>query len=226
MLGTVVNTVAILIGGGIGLLLKKGLSKRVSEGIMTGIGLVVMYIGISGSLEGKKTLVAVLSIAIGGALGSWWNIDGALERLGDYAAKKMGGSEGTFAAGFVNATLVFCVGAMAVVGSMQSGLNGDHATLFAKALIDGISACVFASALGAGVLLSAVSVLLYQGAITLLAGVLQPVLTEAAVAEMTCVGSLLIVAIGLNMIGVSKIKTANYLPAIFLPIVLVLIPVL
>lgn len=227
MLGTIVNAAAILVGGGVGLLLKKGLPARISDVIMGGVGLVVLYIGVSGSLSGENVLIAVLSIVAGGALGAWIDLDHALNRLGARAQAAFagrGGAQGggsAFAQGFVSASLLFCVGAMAVVGSLQSGLTGDHATLFAKALIDGVSAMVFASAMGAGVLLSAVAVFAYQGAITLLASLLAPVLSDVAVAEMTCVGSLLIVGIGLNLLGVTKLKLANYLPAVFLPLLLV-----
>ena len=235
MLGTIVNAGAVVLGGGLGLLLKKGLPARISEAIMGGVGLVVLYIGVSGALAGENVLVAVLSVVLGGALGAWMDIDAALNRLGARAqaafaggggksgASGVGGAGGgsRFAEGFVSASLLFCVGAMAVVGSLQSGLTGEHSTLFAKALIDGVSAMVFASAMGAGVLLSAAAVLLYQGAITLLASLLAPVLSDAAVAEMTCAGSLLIVGIGLNLLGLTKLKLANYLPAVFLPLLLV-----
>lgn len=225
MLGTIVNAAAILAGGCLGLLLKKGLPERISSTIMGGVGLAVVYIGISGALEGQNTLVAVLSIVVGAALGSWIDIDRGLNRLGDraQAAFSKNSKGGSFAEGFVSATLLFCVGAMAVVGSLQSGLAGDHSTLFAKSLLDGISSMVFASTLGAGVLLSAVAVFVYQGSITLLAQVVAPVLSDAVVAEMTCVGSLLIIGIGLNMLGVTKLKLANYLPAIFLPILFLLV---
>ena len=223
MLGTIVNAAAIVAGGIVGLLLKKGLPERMSAAIMGGVGLAVVYIGVSGALEGQTTLVAVLSIVIGAALGSWLDIDRGLNWLGDRAQAafaRNGSGDNRFAEGFVSASLLFCVGAMAVVGSLQSGLSGDHGTLFAKSLLDGISSMVFASTLGAGVLLSAVAVFVYQGAITLLAQVVAPVLSDAIVAEMTCVGSLLIIGIGLNMLGVTKLKLANYLPAIFLPLLL------
>ena len=220
LLGTVVNAAAILIGGAIGLLLRNGLPDRISDAVMSGVALTVLYVGVSGSLEGEKTLVAILSIVVGGAIGTWVNIDKGLNKLGTFAQKKLSGNQegSTFAEGFINASLVFCVGAMAVVGSLQSGLTGNHEVLFAKALLDGISSAVYAAALGSGVLLSALPVFLYQGAITLLAGLLSPVLSEDVVAEMTCVGSLLIIGIGLNMLKVTKLKLANYLPAIFLPI--------
>jgi len=220
MLGTIVNALAIVAGGIVGLLLKKGLPERISSAIMGGVGLAVLYIGIDGALAGENTLVAVLSIVVGAAIGALINIDKGLNLLGEkaQAAFKKDGTDSTFAEGFVSASLLFCVGAMAVVGSLQSGLVGDHSTLFAKSLLDGISAMIFASTLGAGVLLSAVAVFLYQGAITMLSSLLAPVLSDAVVAEMTCVGSLLIIGIGLNMLNITKLKLANYLPAIFLPI--------
>ena len=222
MLGAIVNFFAILAGGTVGLLLKKGLPQRISDTIMGGVALIVLYIGIDGTLQGQETLVAILSIVIGGALGAWIDIDRGLNWLGDYAQRKLAANaEGsTFAEGFVSASLLFCVGAMAVVGALQSGLSGNHEVQFAKALIDGVTAIVFASTLGAGVLLSAVAVLVYQGGITLLAGLLAPVLSDAVVAEMSCVGSLLIIGIALNMLNLTKLKLANYLPAIFLPILL------
>ena len=223
MLGTIVNVIAVLIGGTVGLLLKKGLPERISDTIMGGVALIVLYIGIDGTLQGQETLVAILSIVIGGALGAWIDIDRGLNWLGDFAQRKLAANSGegsTFAEGFVSASLLFCVGAMAVVGALQSGLSGNHEVQFAKALIDGVTAIVFASTLGAGVLLSAAAVLVYQGGITLLAGLLAPVLSDAVVAEMSCVGSLLIIGISLNMLGLTKLKLANYLPAIFLPILL------
>lgn len=221
MLGTLVNAAAIIVGGCIGLLLKKGFPERISDAVMSAVGLCVLYIGISGSLAGQKTLVAILSMVIGVLIGTLLDIDRGLNRLGDYAQKKLtkGGDSG-FAEGFVSASLLFCVGAMAVVGSLESGLRNDHSTQFAKALLDGISSIVFASTFGPGVLLSSIAVLVYQGAITLLAGALAPVLSEAVIAEMSCVGSLLIVGIGLNMLKLTKLKLANFLPAIFLPILL------
>lgn len=224
MLGTIVNVIAVLLGGGIGLLLKKGFPQRIADTLMQGAGLVVVYIGISGALQGEKTLVAVVSIFVGAALGSLIDIDKWFNRLGDKAQQLLTRNQdaegNTFAQGFVNASLLFCIGAMAVVGSLQSGLVGDHSTLFAKSIIDGVSSVVFASTMGPGVLLSALAVFLYQGAITVLAQFLAPLLTEAIVAEMTCVGSLLIIAIGLNLLNLTKIKVANFLPAIFLPILL------
>ena len=222
MLGTVVNFFAVLAGGAIGLLLKKGIPERISRTLMDGVALVVLYIGIKGVMEGSKILVIILSVFLGGAIGSVIDIDKGMNRLGDFAQRKISGrGEGSkFAEGFVSASLLFCIGAMAVVGSLQSGLSGNHEILFAKALIDGVTAVILASTLGAGVLLSAVPVLVYQGLITCLAQVLSPVLATDVVQEMNCVGSLLIIGISLNMLKLTKLKLANFLPAIFLPIAL------
>lgn len=225
MLGTIVNTAAILVGGGIGLLLKKGLSQKLSEAIMTGLALVCLYIGISGALKGANPLITTLSIVVGGVVGTLCNLDGGINKLAHKLETKLAGNgdtEGRFAEGFITATLLFCVGAMGVVGSLNSGLSGDHSLLFTKSLLDGVSALVFASTFGAGVLLSAICVFVYQGAITLLASLVAPLLSAATIAEMTCIGSLLIIAIGLNMLKVTKIKIMNYILAVFLPILLCL----
>lgn len=221
MLGTIVNTAAILAGGGIGLLLKKGFNEKLSDAIMTGLALVCLYIGIEGALKGANALITTLSIVIGGVVGTLLDLDGGINKLAHKLEGKLvkgDKSDGRFGEGFVTATLLFCVGAMAVVGALNSGLSGDHSLLFTKSLLDGVSAIVFASAFGVGVLLSAACVLVYQGAITLLASLVAPLLPAATIAEMTCIGSLLIIAIGLNMLKVTKIKVMNYIIAVFLPI--------
>ncbi len=220
MLGTIVNAAAILAGGAIGLLLKKGLSQRMSDIIMSGLALCVIYIGIDGCLEGANALIPVISIVLGAIIGTLLDLQGCLERLGQSIQRRFAGADesSTFAKGLVTASLLFCVGAMAMVGSLQSGLAGDHSTLFTKALIDGISALIFSASLGVGVLFSAVFVFVYQGAITLLAQVLAPVFCDGAIAEMTCVGSLLIIGIGLNMLGVTKLRLMNYVPGVFVAI--------
>ncbi len=223
MTGTLVNVAAVLVGGLIGLLLHKGLPERIAAAMMTGVGLCVLYIGIDGCLAGENMLVAVFSVVIGAVVGELLNIDGAVKRLGEAVEKRFRKEDGkgpSLAQGFVSASLLFCVGTMAIVGPLQSGLTGNHETQFVKAVLDAISATVFTATLGAGVLLSAVSVLLYQGAITLLAHAVEPYLTTAVVAEMTCVGSLLIVGLALNLLNITKIKVANFLPAVVLPCVL------
>lgn len=218
MLGTIVNTLAILAGCGIGLLLKRGINAKVTDAIMKGISLCVIYIGIDGMLEGGKTLAVIIAMALGAAIGTLLDLNGKMEKLGKVIEGRISGGGAGIAQGFVTASLIYCVGAMAVVGSLQSGLNGDHSMLYTKALLDGISAMVLTASLGAGVGLSAASVFVYQGALTLLAGLIAPVLSDEVVAEMTCVGSILIAALGLNMLGVTKLKVMDYVPAIFIVI--------
>lgn len=218
MLGTIVNTLAILAGCAIGLLLKRGINEKVTDAIMKGISLCVIYIGIDGMLEGSKTLAVIIAMALGAAIGTLLDLNGKMEKLGKMIEGRISNGDAGIAQGFVTASLIYCVGAMAVVGSLQSGLNGDHSMLYTKALLDGISAMVLTASLGAGVGLSAASVFVYQGALTLLAGLIAPVLSDAVVAEMTCVGSILIAALGLNMLGVVKLKVMDYVPAIFIVI--------
>ncbi len=224
MLGTIVNCAAVVAGGLLGMIIKKGISEKMGGSIMHALALCVMYIGISGAMEGENVLITILSLAIGTVIGEGIDLDKYLNSFANGLENKIKGKnadgDNTTARGFVSASLLFCVGAMTVVGSLQSGLSGNHETLFAKSLIDGIAAMVLSSTMGIGVVLSALFVLVYQGAITLCAGFLEPILTETAVAEMSCVGSLLIVGISLNMLGVTKLKLMNYIPAIFIPIIL------
>ena len=219
MLGTLVNTSAVILGGTIGVLIKKGINKNISDLIMKGVALCVMYIGVTGSLKGKNTLVAILSIAVGAVIGGLIDFDKHLNNFAVKLENKFSKDEtSSIAEGFVTASLLFCVGAMAIVGSLQSGLTGNHEMIYTKSLLDFITSIVLASSLGVGVIISSVFVFVYQGAITLLAGVLSPVLAQSTINEITCVGSLLIIGLSLNMLGVTKLKIMNYIPSIFLPI--------
>ena len=222
MIGTLVNTLAAVVGGLLGSLLKKGIPERFADLVQKGLALCVLYIGIKGSLVGTNTLVTILSLVLGAILGELLDIDGAIERLGAWAQRKLSRGGSRLGEGFVTASLLFCVGSMAVVGSLQSGLTGNHETIFTKSMLDFVSAIILASSLGLGVCLSGAFVLVYQGAIVLLARWAAPVLSDYVVAEMSCAGSLLIVALGLNMLGVTKLKVGNLLPAMFLPIILCL----
>ena len=225
MLGTIVNSITVIAGALIGLLFKKGLPKKLTDAVMTGIALCTIYIGISGCLEGKNPLITVISIAVGAVIGTALNLDGRLLSLGESLEKKLkkpGEEKISLAEGFVSSSLLFCVGAMAIMGSLQSGLAGNHQTLYTKSVMDFISSIVFASSLGIGVLFSSVAVFVYQGTITLAASFLSPLLETTTVAEMTCTGSLLLIALGLNLLGITKIKIMNYIPAIFMPILLCL----
>lgn len=222
LLGSLVNSVAIVVGGGVGLALKKGLSERLGTAVMNALALCVLYIGISGTLKGENILIAILSMVFGTLIGEGFELDKKINQLGDTIESKVSspGEGVSVSEGFVTASLLFCVGAMAIVGSLQSGLTGNHDTLFAKALIDGIAAIIMASSLGIGVLLSGGLVLVYEGGITLFANFLAPVLTTSVINEMTCVGSLLIIGLSLNMLKVTELKIMNYAPAVFIPIIL------
>ncbi len=223
MLGTIVNVIAVLAGSMLGLLFKKGLPKNFSNTIMNGLALCVMYIGISGALSGENTLILILSMVIGAIIGSLLKLDTRIHALGDkLQARFSKGGESTIAEGFVTSTLLFCVGAMSIVGSLQSGLTGDHSTIYTKSLIDFTSAIILTSQLGIGVAFSVLPLFIYQGSIVLLASVLSPVLSSTVIAEMSCVGYVIIVGLSLNMLGLTKIKVMDYIPAIFLPILLCL----
>ena len=222
MIGVFANTATIIIGSIIGILIKKGLSERIANVMTTATALAVLYIGIDGMLNGENTLILVLSMVIGGVIGTLLNLDGHLESLGNKIENKFSNGNGKIAEGFVSATLLFCVGAMTIVGSLQSGLSGNHEMLFTKSILDLISSIVLASTLGWGVMLAAVSVFAIQGSIVLLAQAVEPFLSTAVIAEMTCAGSVLILALALNMLDITKIKLMNFVPAIFIPIVLCL----
>lgn len=231
MTGVLVNVATVLLGGGIGLLLKKGIPERVSQAVMTAIGLCTVYIGIDGALEGGNTIVLIVSMALGTVAGTLIDIDGKIEKLGTFIEKKASKKESgklNIAQGFMTASLLFCIGAMTIVGSLNAGLNGDNKLLFTKSVLDLISSCMLASTLGIGVLFAALFVLVYQGGLVLLAGLLQNVLTDAAlVAEITCAGSVMIIGLGLNILGVTKLKVANYLPALlFVPLIYYLVGLL
>lgn len=220
MIGTLINCLAIVLGSSLGLLLRRGMKENISKTVMQGIGLSVILIGVMGAIKTQNTLLVILSMVIGGVVGALIDIDAKMNRLGAWAQSKLSRSqdeENTFAKGFVTASLVYCVGAMAVVGALDSGIRGDHSTLIAKAALDGVTAVIFSSSLGIGVMLSTVPVLVYQGAIALLGGAIAPLLSDAVVTEMSAVGGLLIMGIGINMLLDKDIKVANLLPAILIP---------
>ena len=220
MVGVIINVAAVLAGGTLGLLLGGRVPQRLRETIMQGLALCILLIGAQGALETANVLAVIVCMVAGGLLGETLDIEKRLESLGALAERKFahGGQNGRFAQGFITASLLFCVGAMAVVGSLNAGLTGDNSTLIAKAALDLVTAVFFAAALGPGVLLAAAAVLVYQGAIALMAGWIAPVLTDAIVTEMSAVGGLLIMGLSFNMLGMAKIRVGNLLPAIFLPI--------
>ncbi len=224
MLGAIINAALIVAGALVGLLVRRGVPQKYSDTIMKGLGLCVMYIGIDGALKGENTLVLIVATVIGAVIGELVDLDGKVKKLGDKLQAKFSKKDAnsSFSEGFVTSTLLFCSGAMAVVGALESGLVGNHETQITKGVIDCVSSVIFASTMGAGVIFSALAVLLYQGAFTLLAVWMAPVLTDYAIAEISCAGSVILIGLSLNMLGVTKIKVMNYLPAIFVPIILCL----
>lgn len=219
MIATIVNSLAILIGGFIGISLKKGIPEKISATVMQGLALCVLYIGISGALKGQNVMLIIISVVLGSLVGEAIDIEEKLRSLGEVIENKFKGKKGKISEGFVTASLLFCVGAMAIVGSLESGLSGEHKTLFAKSILDGVSSIIFASSLGIGVIFSAFSVLLYQGTITLGASFLTLLLTPNVINDITSIGSLLIIGLSINMLKIGNIKVANLLPAVFIPII-------
>ncbi len=218
MLGTIVNAAAIIIGGLLGVFLRKGIPDSYKSTIMQGLGLCVFIIGLSGAFKSQNLLLMIFSIVLGSIIGEALAIEDKLERLGSWLEKNTGKGEGTVAKGFVTASLIYCVGAMAIVGSLESGLTGNHETLFAKSLIDGISSIIFASTMGIGVAFSALAVFVYQGILTITAVFMKPFLIESVIAEMSAIGGLLIMGIALNILELKRIKVGNMLPAVLIPI--------
>jgi len=218
MFGVIVNVITVILGSCIGLLLKKGIPERVSAAAMTGLGACTLYIGISGSLCGENVLIVIASVVMGVIAGTLLNIDEAINRLAQKVETRFrkDGQKVSVAEGIVSATLLFCVGSMTVTGSIQAGLTGDNSVLITKATLDFVSSMMLASSLGVGVLLSSVAVFIIQGGLVLLAGLIEPFMSTGAINEMTCIGSILIIMIGTNLMGITKIKVADFLPAILL----------
>lgn len=230
MSGVLVNVATVVIGSLIGLIFKKGISEKYTDAVMRGIGLCTLMIGIQGTLKGENQLVAIIAMVLGAIVGTAINIDGKLNGVGDFLSGKLKKSDAdkvSIAEGFVTASLLFCVGAMTIIGSLESGLKGDHTTIFTKSILDLFSSCMLSASLGIGVIFAAIFVFIFQGALVLMAGLLEPLLSDSAVAEITCVGSLMILALGFNLTGIAKFKVANYFPAlIFAPLVSYLFEIL
>ncbi len=224
--GVIVNTVTVIIGSLVGLLLKKQIPEKLTNAVMTAIGLCTIAIGVTGVIKGQNQLVMIISLVFGAAVGTLIDIDGKLSTLGDKLQSKQKNKKGekaegsTFSQGFVTASLLFCVGAMTLVGSMNAGISGDNEMLYTKSVLDLISSSMLAASLGIGVLCSASFVLVFQGALVALSMLLGSFLNDFAVSELICAGSVMITALGLNLIGVTKIKVANLLPGlVFVPFV-------
>ena len=216
MLGVLVNSVAVLIGGLIGLIFKSKISDKVSKPVMVGLGVCVLYIGISGSLQGENILIAISAIVLGIITGTVLNIDDNINKLANKVEQKFKKEDSceSLSEGFVTATLLFCIGAMTITGSIQAGLANDNSILITKAILDFVSAIMLAASLGRGVLLSSISLLITQGLLVILSSIIAPYINDTVINEITCVGSLIIILIGTNLMGITKVKVADFLPAI------------
>lgn len=221
MLGTIVNALAIFAGALLGLLFSRGIPENYKEIILNGVGLSVLLIGVKSALVSDSLMIVIFSVIIGAVIGEALKIEKKLESLGKFLESKVSSKSSdtsSFARGFVTASLVFCVGSMAIVGSLESGLTGNHQTLFAKSILDGVTSIIFASTMGLGVMFSGVAVFLYQGLITVTAVFMKSFLVPETIEQMTSVGGLLIMAIGFNMLKITTIRVGNLIPAIFLPL--------
>lgn len=219
MLGTVVNAIAIIIGGLIGTFIRNGLKENYKKTLMNGVGLTVIIIGIMGAIKSENMILIIISIVLGSIIGEAIGIERKLDSMGNSLEEKLGQGNSNLSKGFVTASLVYCVGAMAIVGSLESGLLGNHDTLFAKSVLDGISSIIFASTLGIGVVFSSILVFIYQGIIILLASSLRNLLTPDVILEMSAVGGILIMGIGINILEIKKIEVGNMSPSIFIPLI-------
>ncbi len=218
LLGTIVNSIAIIVGSLIGYFFKNVIPEKLSDSLLKASALAVIAVGIKLSLQGENLSLMIISVILGTFIGELLNIEDKLDNLGLWVESKIKNKKSNITQGFVTCTLVYCVGSMAIVGSIQSGLTGNHEILFSKAVLDGIISITMTVSMGIGVMLSSVSVFIYQGTITLLAQFLQSFLNDVVVREMTSVGGVLIMAIGLNFLEIKRVKVGNMIPAVFLPI--------
>lgn len=223
-MGAIVNAVVIVIAGTLGAKIKSAIPERMNKRLMEAIGLSIAVMGIAGAIEGQNTLLMILSLVIGTLIGEGLDLDGRIisgvNKIEARFASKAKFEGGSLAQGFISATMIFCVGSMIIIGSLESGLTGDNSMLYIKSLLDGITGFLLASSLGAGVALSAIPVLVIEGGLTLLATFLAPFLADAVVTEIISVGSVLLIGLGLNMAGLSEFKIMNFAPAIILPPIL------
>ena len=223
MFGTIVNTLAIIAGSFIGVVLRGGIPKKYNITVMQAVSLAVILVGLKAALKTDELLLVISSLAIGSVAGEFLRIEAHLEQLGQWLESRFSKGGNGIAKGFVTASLIYCVGSMAIVGSLESGLTGNHQTLFAKSVLDGIASIILASTLGIGVAFSAVSVFVYQGVITVTAAFMKAALIPPVINQMSAVGGLLIIGIGFNLMEIKKIKVGNMLPAIALPLVYYLV---
>lgn len=223
LLGAAANAGAVFFGGIIGSFMKKGLPKRFGDSIMYALALFTFGLGVVFYMKSQEMMVFIPSLVLGTLIGELIDIEKRLENLGNTLQSKLKGTGGRFSEGFVTASLLFCVGSMAIMGSLQSGLSGNHEVLYAKAAIDIAAALIFASAMGFGVAFSAIPVFIYEGGLSLAASAVAPYLSDAVVNEMTAVGGVLLMGLALSILDIKKIRVGNMLPGIFLPIIIMMI---
>lgn len=225
MIATVVNAAAVVIGSLLGLALNRRIGERIKELLYSGIGVITLVIGMSMALQMQRVLYLALAVVIGGILGMWWGVEDGILRLGTMLRDRFqrSSSGGEFAYGFLSASVLFCVGAMAIVGSFRAGVDADYQLLFTKSVMDGFMAILLAASMGLGVAFSALVVLVYQGGLTLIAASISPWVSALMLSEITAVGGVLILMIGINLLNLRHIKTADFIPAILVVIVFVLV---
>jgi uncharacterized membrane protein YqgA involved in biofilm formation len=219
-MGTIINSIAVIIGSFIGLILKSRFTESMRKILMDALGLVCIILGIQMALKGEKFLHLVFSLVLGGVLGEILDIDGVFKKISIKVEERFSKEKGTFAKGFLTASLLYCIGPMTIMGSIQDGLGQSPTILLTKSLLDGTASIALASALGIGVIFSALSILIVQGSITLLANFVSPILTSLVIQEMTAVGGVLILGIALNLLDIKNIKVANLLPSLIFIIIL------
>ncbi|NLB20327.1 MAG: DUF554 domain-containing protein [Clostridium sp.] len=224
MFGTLVNVGTIIIGSILGMIFKKLIKEDLAQALTKVLGLCVIYLGMAGVIKANQPLLVIVSLAIGTFIGETIHIDKKLERFSeDLETIVSKVYTGKIKEGFLTASLLFCIGSMAIIGPIESALTGIHDTLYAKSMLDGIMSIIFASTLGIGVLLSSVSVFVYQGSIAVLAGFLKPFMTVATISLISGVGSLMILGLGINMVFSQNLKISNMLPSILIPLIIGLI---
>lgn len=218
MIGTIVNSVAIVLGTLIGLALRKGFSEKVSGMVYSVTGFVSLVLGIQMVMKADHVLALALALLFGGLLGTWIDVEGAVFRFGQTLKRRFvkGEDESSFAFAFLNSSVLFCVGAMALVGSFNAGVKGDYSILFTKSVLDGILSVLFASSMGVGVAFSALAVLAYQGCLTLLSVRIAPWVSDVMLSELTGIGGVLVLMIAFNQLNLKKLRTGDFLPALFI----------
>ncbi len=221
MQGTLINVIAVIVGSLVGLLIHSKLPKRITIIAFQGIGLFIIFLGINMASRANEIILMIFSIVLGSIIGEWIDIDYYLNRFSDYLKKKVGSDNKKFSEGFITSFMLFCVGSMTVLGAIEEGLTGEPNLLLAKSVLDGFSSVALAAAMGIGVLFSVIPLFLFQGGLTLFAGLLEAFFSEIIVTELSAVGGLLLIGLGLNILEIKKLKITNMLPSLVVVVILV-----